>query len=612
MILLLIISITFPATIISSYSIIYSSHSIAELMSEKMASQTVSNAEKITTFLDNVHRDVVYLSKAPPTQGIVRARENGGVDRLDNSTLQSWIERLKIVFMGTMEAKPYFSHLRYLDETGQELVNITQNGSITVVPDSELENKSNQYYFNEALKLGAGEIYVSRIDLAEENGQLVVPYIPVIRYATPIYNEKGEKRGMIIANVFADYFLNSVSSHTILTQSSEVLVINEEGYYLSHPDPAKRWGFVLNRSHNIKEDYDPLIFNQIINQRQGLIEDNKNLFTYYTIFPDKESQDNQLIVIYHASKSKIFRAINQSKWVAILITVGSLTLVLVVGIIMIQGLVKSISQLINVLSSFSVEVLSTVDEQDRMLAQQSSSVHETTMTMNQLSACSQQSLEQANATVMGAKQALTKGGDGAKAVEETLTEIGLLKENVTLIANQILQLSEQTQKIANISGLVTDLANQTNMLALNASVEAVRAGEQGKGFAVVATEIRRLAEYSKKSAQDINHIVSDIQTAISQTVIVSKEGTQKVESGVEIAQRTAMAFQEISAAIDQIVTNSQQIALNAKQQASATEEVVEAMNSLNQGAMEVSKGINQTKAGAQQLSETALNLQSMI
>lgn len=104
-----------------------------------------------------------------------------------------------------------------------------------------------------------------------------------------------------------------------------------------------------------------------------------------------------------------------------------------------------------------------------------------------------------------------------------------LKDKVNALAEQILHLSEQTQQIGGISELVGNLANQTNMLALNAAIEAARAGEHGKGFGVVAGEIRKLADQSKKSAEKINALVTDIPGAINTTVIVTDEGTKTVD-----------------------------------------------------------------------------------
>jgi methyl-accepting chemotaxis protein len=197
-------------------------------------------------------------------------------------------------------------------------------------------------------------------------------------------------------------------------------------------------------------------------------------------------------------------------------------------------------------------------------------------------------------------------------VEQTLESMTILKENVEAIAAEILRLSEQTNQIGNISTAVTDLANQTNMLALNASVEAVRAGENAQGFTVIATEIRKLADLSKKSAEKINNLVVDIKNAIDSTVTVTKEGTKTVEEGTKISQETAAAFSEVAKAVNNVVLNNQQISLTAEQQAVAIQQVVDAMNSLNQSAKETASGISQTKLGTQQLNDAAQNLNSIV
>ncbi|WP_347710627.1 MULTISPECIES: methyl-accepting chemotaxis protein [Cyanophyceae] len=265
----------------------------------------------------------------------------------------------------------------------------------------------------------------------------------------------------------------------------------------------------------------------------------------------------------------------------------------------------------NIVSSAS-EIATSIEQQERSSSQQAASVSETSTTMDELGASSRQSAEQAEAAAAGAQQALALAEGGTRAVERSLDGMGDLREKVDAIADQILRLSEQTSQIGGISSLVSDLANQTNMLALNAAVEAVRAGEHGKGFAVVSGEIRKLADQSKKSAEKINALVADIQTAINSTVMVTDEGTKTVEEGVRIAEETADAFAGVAEAVSNVVLNSQQISLNVKQQAVAIQQVVSAMNSLNTGAQETAHGITQIKVGTHQLNESALQLKVAI
>ncbi|MEG3940037.1 MULTISPECIES: methyl-accepting chemotaxis protein [unclassified Microcoleus] len=277
-----------------------------------------------------------------------------------------------------------------------------------------------------------------------------------------------------------------------------------------------------------------------------------------------------------------------------------------------SGIVGTIDRAISSIATSSTEIAATVEEQERMASQQAASVNQTTTTMDELGASSRATSQQIETAASQAIQALNLAGTGTKAVEQTLEAMATLKTKVQDMQGQIMQLSEQTDRIGNISTVVSDLANQTNMLALNAAVEAVRAGEHGKGFGVVASEIRKLADRSKKSATQINLLVADIQKAINSTVMVTDEGTKTVEFGVNIASETAAAFAGVADAINNVVLTSQQISLNAKQQAIAIEQVVEAMNSLNQAAAQTASGITQTKVGTQKLNEAALDLKAVV
>lgn len=331
---------------------------------------------------------------------------------------------------------------------------------------------------------------------------------------------------------------------------------------------------------------------------------------------------------------------------------------------------KTINETINTIITSSTEISATVQQQERSSSVQATSVNQTTTTMHQLGASSQQSAQQAesaaqkagevlalaesslasarkvlflaDSSAQGAREVLSLSENGNHTVGRTLEEITLLKEKVSAIAEQIVRLSHQTSEIGTITNMVTDLANQTNMLSLNAAVEAVRAGEQGKGFGVVATEIRKLADQSKKSAEKINHLVFGIQSAINSTVIVTDEGRKTAEEGIQLSRKTADAFSrvtkainesvlksslEVATAIEDVVLNNQQTSLNAmndvvlnnqqifltsQQQAIAIQEVVEAMNALDRGATETVCGITQTKVGIEKLNEGAHSLKTLV
>ena len=273
---------------------------------------------------------------------------------------------------------------------------------------------------------------------------------------------------------------------------------------------------------------------------------------------------------------------------------------------------EKISQAVISIDNSSRDINIAVGQQEKITNSQAISVNETTTSMEQLSSSAQQATQQAETSSIGAQQVLNLAQNGNELVEKTLAEMAHTKEKVQAIAQQILRLSEQTNQIGNISQLVSDLANQTNMLALNAAVEAVRAGEYGKGFSVVASEIRKLADESKQSADKINNLVGEIKQATNVTVVVTEAGIQSVENTEDLAKKTASSFGNMAVEINNIVINSQQISMNSKQQVSAIQQVVTAMNNLNQNAKESADGMNQIKTGIQKLNHASLELNAIV
>jgi methyl-accepting chemotaxis protein len=283
-----------------------------------------------------------------------------------------------------------------------------------------------------------------------------------------------------------------------------------------------------------------------------------------------------------------------------------------IGWFVVSWSTTKIQQATGNITSSSNELVATVEEQERIARQQATAVNETITTMSELEASCQQSTEQAQAAVVTARHTLELVTQGSQAVGQTKEGMLMLQQKVEAIAEQIVHLSAQANQIDSISEVVSELANRTNMLALNSSVEATRAGEHGKGFTIVANEIRKLADQSQQSADRISTLVADIQKAVNSTVMVTDEGTKTVRQGMQIAQNTEQAFAGVKESIDQVALNNQQVSLNIKQQFDAIQQVVQAMESLNKGASETAIGLTQTKTGTAHLNQAALVLQKMV
>ncbi len=307
---------------------------------------------------------------------------------------------------------------------------------------------------------------------------------------------------------------------------------------------------------------------------------------------------------------------NRASLLVRIVTWGSLVIIFIVGVITVLVInkiaIEPIKKITNIIASSTAQIATTIEQQERTAAEQANSVSTTTTTMDELSSSSRQCSEQAQATARAAGEALQVAKNGSVSVRATLERMTELKQKVEEIATQINILNKQTNRIGTISKIVSDLANQTNMLALNAAVEAVRAGEHGKGFSVVAGEIRKLAEQSRLSAEQINGLVMEIQGSLDSTVIVTDAGTKTVNWGMAVTENTTQAFGEITDSVNNVVLNNQQIFLNAQQQADAVLQVLEAMSALELASGETAAGISQTRLGTEQLKRVALELKSIV
>lgn len=290
----------------------------------------------------------------------------------------------------------------------------------------------------------------------------------------------------------------------------------------------------------------------------------------------------------------------------------ALSITIVIALLITKGITKHISSVVSTMSSTSTEIAVTVNQHERTASQQASMVNETTTTVQELGVSSRQTAEQASSAAEVAQNSLAATAEGSTIVRQAIDGMKSLGEKVGILADQTLRLGEQTAQIAGMATLVKDLSSEINMLALNAAVEAARAGEHGRGFAVVAGEVRKLANESKKSAEQVNAVIAEIQKATNATILKTEEGTRMVDEVTLYTRNVGELFDSLSESSGRVYENAQQVLLNARQQSTAIGQIVEAMNGLNSGARETAAGIVQTKAGIDQLNSAAGNLKQII
>ena len=274
----------------------------------------------------------------------------------------------------------------------------------------------------------------------------------------------------------------------------------------------------------------------------------------------------------------------------------------------ITGLEDSAAQLGTVTS----QLLATASQQNASMAEQSAAVTETMTTIKEISHAAQQTSEQAQAVIDLSEQAESVSTQGVESVDQNVNAIGAIRDRVSGVADSVLQLSDQASTIGDIASTVNELADQINMLALNASIEAAKAGEYGKGFAVVAVEMRKLAEHSKRSTQQIRAILGDIQKVIRSVVKSTEEGSQKVEEGVHLATAAGEHIGKLNQSIGESSRAAKQIAVAARQQSIGIDQVVGAMSNITQATTDSVAGVKQLEAAARDLKGLCDRLGEMV
>ena len=258
------------------------------------------------------------------------------------------------------------------------------------------------------------------------------------------------------------------------------------------------------------------------------------------------------------------------------------------------------------------QVRAAIGAQSSGAAQQAASVNETTSTLEQIKATSQQTLEKASALKDVADRARAEGDEGLSAVEAAVTAMRHTRSEVESIAGHILTLNERLQQIGDITDAVGELAQQSKMLALNASIEAAKAGDAGRGFAVVAEEVRDMAEQSRQATTQVQGILAEIRSAAARAVRAVEEGNEGADRGARLADRAGETLQGLNRVIHDTALASQQIVAAVRQEAAGIDQIRVAMGDISQVTNQFVTAARQSEAATDQLTEYAALLQNMV
>ncbi|AZJ23791.1 methyl-accepting chemotaxis protein (plasmid) [Bacillus wiedmannii bv. thuringiensis] len=245
-------------------------------------------------------------------------------------------------------------------------------------------------------------------------------------------------------------------------------------------------------------------------------------------------------------------------------------------------------------SHISREVVQTISEVDKKIEGQVTSIQESSSSMEEITTGVQTVAESSAMVTEVAVTTTEQVNSGSEVVKQSILQMNSVHEVVEETSKVIGRLVTRTQQIDKALDAITNIAEQTNLLALNASIEAARAGENGKGFAVVAAEVGNLAEQSKTSAYEINHLIQAIQQDTKDTVAAMQKGQQKASEGKETANKADQAFSSIMVAINKITSQIQEVSAATEEMSAGTEEVNASMSSVSETSTQVAKETTQT------------------
>ncbi len=277
-----------------------------------------------------------------------------------------------------------------------------------------------------------------------------------------------------------------------------------------------------------------------------------------------------------------------------------------------QALIQQISSSTTQLATASEQVSTVASESAQNVERQRNETDQVATAINEMSATVQEVANNATSAANAAQSADNESKGGKAVVVNTMQSIEALASEVDNTANIIKQVEEDSNNIGTILDVIKGIAEQTNLLALNAAIEAARAGEQGRGFAVVADEVRTLASRTQESTNEIHEMIEKLQVGSKNAVDAMEQGREKATIGVEHAKEASQALEAITRSVATIHEMNTHIASAAEEQSSVSEEINRSIVNIREVSEQTANGSAQTTSTSQELASLANQLQSLV
>ena len=330
-----------------------------------------------------------------------------------------------------------------------------------------------------------------------------------------------------------------------------------------------------------------------------------------SVAPARQSLQNAIAALTARLRTSVAaaaeRSSTQADWaIGIIIALGVLSIAsaVLIAVRLNRGLRRQIGAAVGHIQSSSAQLEAAAGQQVAGGRDQASAMGEITTTITELLITSRQIAESAQQVSLIAEETAEAAGTGNATIDQTRQSIGAIRIQVDQIVAHMLTLGEKSQQIGAVADLVSELAEQTNILAINATIEASGAGEWGRRFAVVAEEIRKLADRTAGSAKEIRVLIDDVRGAVNTTVMATEIGAKSVDAGSRQFEAATSSFRTIAELVATTNDATREIRLSTKQQASAVEQA-------NSAAADTARVIRETEASATQTKQTATHLSNL-
>ena len=271
-----------------------------------------------------------------------------------------------------------------------------------------------------------------------------------------------------------------------------------------------------------------------------------------------------------------------------------------------------LEQVGNVVSSASTQLSAQIEQSDRGAAESAQRLSEAATAMNEMNATVQEVAKNAGSASAASAETKQKAEAGAEVVAKAVQSIELVHQMSLELKGDMVQLNEHAQDITRIMNVISDIADQTNLLALNAAIEAARAGEAGRGFAVVADEVRKLAEKTMASTNDVGNAIKAIQESTAKSMTGVDNAVERIGEATELASQSGQALQEIVATVEATGDQVNAIATASEEQSAASEEINQSIVQVNDMSRQTAEAMAEAAKAVSDLAAQAQGLTNLI